>query len=241
MKYWIAVFIALIAVAAANPHKGKYNVESNLFGKQSPVKLLMEGVLENGKNVELATYVKVFNQVFPMLKAFTDAVNPEKGEAVKQYRYEWCLRDDRGDPYFCFNLVWNFIIGWQADQFHDDNRFYNLTVTPYAYMNADIKLTLEAPPSKLSFGPTFNFANFTAPLSFEMENKDTLCYAGSLSVAPITINTGITANFIECRITIPEDAQECEWGDPLSARFYQAHLNEGYHSVLLDRTCVHSG
>lgn len=236
---WIAIIIAMAAVVRAAGENGQYQIESDLFGKSSPIKLLMQGMLQDGQNTELSTYIKVFNQVFPLLKAFTSGA--KDGQAVKEYRYQWCYRDDRGNPYVCADFVWNFLIGWRANQFSDSVRFYNLTIVPYAIMNGQVTFSTESNPVKLSIGPAFNFLDFTAPLSFEMVNKDTLCYSGSMSISPITINAGVSASFLECRITIPEDVQECSWTNRLGARFFSAQLSDGYASTLLDRTCVHSG
>ena len=238
---FIAVLVCFSTLASAKGESGKYSVESDMFGKASPVKLLMEGLIENGSNVELSTYVKVFNQVFPLLKAFTDAADPSNGQAVKEYRYQWCLRDDRGDAIACADFVWNFVVGWRANQYHDDNRFYNLTVAPYADMNLVVNISTEADPFKLSIGPAIHFFNVEAPISFEMENKDTLCYSGMVHIDSINVEAGLAASFLECEVMIPEDRHTCNWSEKLSARFFKAKLNEAYTTVLLDRTCVNSG
>lgn len=238
---WIAIILSFAAIVNAAGENGKYEVEGEIFGKSSPIKLLMKGMIENGSNTELSTYIKVFNKVYPLLKAFTDSVDPSKGQAVKEFRYEWCLRTARGDNIFCIDAKWNFVIGWRADQFHDATRFYNLTVVPFAYMNAVVNISTQADPAKISFGPSFHFVDFQAPLSFEMENKDTLCYSGAFSIAPITVVAGLGASFIECEIMIPEDTHTCTWTERMGARLFSATLNEGYTSVLLPRTCVRSG
>lgn len=237
----IAVLVCFSAFANAGKESGKYSVEGDMFGKSSPVKLLMEGLIENGSNVELTTYVKVFNQVFPLLKAFTDAADPSKGKAVKEFRYQWCLRDTHGDTIFCVDTVWNFVVGWRANQFHDEKRFYNLTIAPYVDMNMVVNISTDSDPIKFSIGPAFHFFNFNAPLSFEMQDKDTLCYSGNLHIDPINVEAGLAASFLECQVMIPEDTHTCSWSEKLSARFFQAQLNDGYDSVLLARTCVKSG
>lgn len=239
--YCVVVILAMVTLASAAGEKGKFNIEGDVFGKSSPIKLLMEGVLSNGKNTELTTYVKVFNQVFPLLKAFTDSALAQNGQAVKEYRYQWCFRDTRGDPYFCADFLWNFVIGWRADQFNDAQRFYNLTITPYAFMDAQVTFSSQADPVKLAIGPSFNLLNFTAPVSFEMVNKDTLCYSGSMNLNPITIVAKVNAAFLECRVTIPEDTHQCDYTERIGARIYSAQISDGYRSSLLDRTCVKSG
>jgi hypothetical protein len=241
LVYCIAIVCCFIASAQAINERGRYNIEADLIGESSPIKLILEGMIENGANTELSTYIKVFNQVFPLLKAFTDAANPEKGNAVKTFRWEWCWRTGRGENIFCTDLVWNFVVGWRADQFHDEKRFYNLTVVPYAYMNAQMNISTQADPVKLSIGPHFQFVDFSAPLSFQMDNKDTLCYSGNLHIAPLTLTAGLGASFLECELMIPEDTHTCSWTEKLGARFFSAQLNDGYDSVLLERTCVHSG
>jgi hypothetical protein len=239
--FWIAIILAFSAVAQAGKVKGKFQVEEHLFSKSSPIKLLMEGLIENGSNTELSTYIKVFNQVFPLLKAFTDAVDPTRGEAIKTYKYEWCWRTDGGQTIGCFDLIWNFIIGWRADQFHDDKRFYNLTISPYAYMDVTTNVTTSTDPIQFNVGLVSKLVNFRAPLSFEMQDKDTLCYSGSLSVSPIILNAGVGLKFLECELMIPEDTHTCDWTERLGASFFYRELNEGYQTVLLDRTCVKSG
>ena len=238
--YCLVLIIAFTYTHAAGEN-GKYSVESDLFGKTSPIKLLMQGVLENGSNTELSTYIKVFNQVYPLLKAFSNSIDPTKGESIKEYQYQWCMRDTRGVNIFCVNLLWSFVVGWRATQFHDNNRFYNLTVTPYAFMRADINATTEQAPFKLSVGPRIEMVRFTAPLSFEMVNKDQLCFSGFMSMLPITIDAGASASFLQCEIMIPEDVQTCGWTERLGARFFSRKLTDGISSTILDRTCVKSG
>lgn len=220
---------------------GKYEVEGDLFGKSSPIKLLMQGAIENGSNTELSTYIKIFNQVFPLIKAFSNSLDPTKGEAIKEYQYQWCMQDTRGANVFCVNMIWSFIVGWRATQFHDDSRFYNLTITPYAEMRTLVNLTTEQAPFKVSLGSRIDMVGFNSPLSFEMVNKDQLCFSGYMTLKPITIDAGVSASFLQCEIMIPEDVQSCGWSERIGARFFSSKLNDGYSSTILDRTCVKSG
>lgn len=237
---YLAVVILVLAFVSAKHEKGKFEVEGNLFGEKSPIKLLMEGMIKDGSNTELMTYLKVFNQVYPLVKAFTDSVDPTRGEAIKEYKYQYCIRTQRGDNIACFDFVWNFVVGWRAEQFHDTARFYNLTVTPYAFMSAEMSVSTQADPAQINFGPKFNFVDFSAPLSFEMEDRETLCYSGALTIAPVVMDVGLSAKFLECEIMIPEDTHNCNWTERMGARFFYAELNDGYHSELLERTCIHA-
>ena len=243
MKIAIALLFVLsfASIAYATGENGKYEIESGIFGKESPIKLLMQGLIKDGDSTELNTYIKIFNQVFPLLKAFADPTKSGNGQAIKEFHYEWCLTGSKGQNIFCVDMSWNFVVGWRANQFHDDKRFYNLTVIPYAYMNSVFNFTTESDPIKLYIGPNFKFVDFHAPLSFEMENKDTLCYSGFVTVNPIVIDAGIGAKFLECQVMIPEDVQSCDWTAPIDARIFNFQLNDGYTTTLLDRTCVHSG
>ena len=218
-----------------------YEIENGLFGKDSPIKFLLKGIVENGDNKELTSYLKVFNQMFPLLKAFADPLSPGATSAIKEYQWSWCWRNQEGYALFCVNFVWQFVIGWQASQYHDDNRFYNLTIVPYAKMNANANVTTEQDPVKLNVGPWVRVINFEAPVSFEMVDKDTLCYAGYAKANPITIDAGFSASFLECEITIPEDTHHCDYTEALGAKFFHLELTDPYITVLLDRTCVHSG
>ena len=238
MKVILLVALFCLIAVSAKGENGKYSLEKEVFGADSPIKFLMEGLIEDGSNTELSSYIKVFNQVFPLVKALSSAADAASGQAVKEFRYNYCLRDNEGNEWLCFNAIWNFIVGWHADQFHDEKRFYNLTITPYASMTSDLTLSFFSGPAKIDVGPYFDFVNFTAPLSFEMEDRDTLCYDGNMNIHPITIETAVVAKFLECEVVIPEDTHTCDWDSGVGARIYQAQLNEGYHSVLLDRTCI---
>ena len=197
---------------------------------------LLQGAMKDPKGA-----LSLVNQILPIIKAFTNKVDPSSAKSVTSYTYQWCMQSTQGANIFCIDTTWNFVVGWRAFQFHDDNRFYNLTVTPFAYMQAIVNVTTEGDPVKFSIGPNFQLVNFQAPLSFEMVDKDTLCYSGTLAVNPVTIDAGLGARFLECQTIIPESQTSCSWTERLAARFFYSELNVGYYSSLLDRTCVHSG
>jgi len=234
----ILILLALICIATVT---AKLPIETEHLEQNSPLKMLMNGVLNGGNNNELSTYIKLFDQVFPMLKAITDSVDPSKGQSVQSFNYEWCLRDDTGNRIACLEATWIFIVGFTSSQYHDDKRFYNLTVTPYANMSVDLSVSSFTGPAKLSIGPYIDLISFRSPVSFEMENRNRLCYSGGLDVKPISVLTAAQAQFLECEMTIPEDTHRCNWDEGVGAKVHEAVLNEGYQSVLLQRTCVESG
>mmetsp|Transcript_23402 Transcript_23402/g.23354 ORF Transcript_23402/g.23354 Transcript_23402/m.23354 type:complete len:162 (-) Transcript_23402:49-534(-) len=157
---------------------------------------------------------------------------------VKQFDYQYCINDQQNKPVICFEAEWLFIIGFRSLQFHDEDRFYNLTVTPYATMTANFSLNSLTGPARLSIGPSLEFVHFRLPLSFEVEDKDKFCYAGNLQIDPISILTSAKAEFLECEITIPEETTRCNWDEGVGARINNALLTDGYESTLLDRVCM---
>ncbi|CAI2377080.1 unnamed protein product [Moneuplotes crassus] len=212
----------------------------NILMEGSPIRTLVDGVLKDGSSSELTTYIELFNQFYPFLKTLTDSIDPSTGEILKHVDYSYCFYDDHKNPVLCFTADWTFIIGFHSEQFSDDDRFYNLTVTPYATMHVDFSVNTYTGPAKIAVGPSIEFVHFRAPISFELETRDKFCYSGDLNIKPISLLTTATAEFLECEITIPEETTRCQWDEGVGAKIFEVLLTEGYGSTLLDRVCFDS-
>lgn len=238
----VILLIALLCLSAVTASKVETTSPGldDILAEGSPIRTLIDGVLDNGSSSELSTYIGLFNQFYPVLKTLADSVDPEKGEMLKQFDYRYCINDNFNKPVICFDAVWTFIIGFHSEQFADENRFYNLTISPYATMHADFSVSTFTGPARVLLGQNFEFVHFRAPFSFEVETRDKLCYAGDLHIKPINTVTAVRAQFLECELTIPEETHRCSWDEGVGALIQEHVLTEGYESTLLDRVCITS-
>ena len=228
----ILAFVVLLSIVSSSTAVSLMDMESIDTLTSNPLlKNIISSAMEDPKGA-----LELFNKILPMVKAFTENVDPMNTQSVNTYTYQWCLQSGQGYNVFCVDLTWRFIIGWRALQFTDDQRLYNLSVVPFAYMDVITNLTTEGDPVKFSIGPDIKFVHFQAPLSFELVDRNTVCYDGNLAIDPINVDAGIGATFLECEVMIPEDVQRCGYTEQIGARIFTADLNEGYYSSLLDRT-----
>ena len=165
MRIVIAVFLACVFVSSY-AKSSEFSVEQAIFGEESPIKMIMKGLLEEGKMSEVATYISLANKAFPLLTAKADSKG--NGLNVLSAQYTYCVFAGGEHDNWCFKFDWSIIIGFESSQFSDDDRFYNLTVAPFARINLNSNISYNIAPFSLAISPSFNIFDWSAPLSFEI-------------------------------------------------------------------------
>ena len=228
----ILALVLMFSVSAV-----EWEVEQNLFGEQSPLAILLKGAIEGKSQQELTSYLKVANQLFPLLTA-KKSQDSDSALAAWEYTDNYCFWNGGSHNNFCFYYSWKILVGWNAEQYADDSRFYNLTVTPFASAFLTTNVTWNAAPWSVHVSPYFDLLDFRAPIGVEIVNSQTFCYSGQASLQPIHLGSYLGTSWLQCQADITEqESGSCDFSPLVSARFWKLDFNKAWSANFLEEHC----
>ena len=125
----IIVFILILCCLYAKESKGLELAD------------IVQALVKTGNQKDLSSLAGIVKNLFP--DYFEQP--SKKGNKLKSTLYTKCLYSNGPTNQLCVNLDLTLTVGWEAEQYTDNLRIYNLTIIPYADVSLDFNITLNTP------------------------------------------------------------------------------------------------
>lgn len=230
----LAILIAAVLGASIvqKDNKVQFEVDTN---EESPVGFTMKGFLnpENDDESNVETFFRLAEQLIPLAQS---SISDKKGPSNLQWYRRWCFGNLGGAISACAYANAELWIGWRVNHTGDLGS-YDVTYTPFSYMQAGVNISASSYPAEVSYGGYLSAYSVELPINLQISQQQ-ICWSGIFNFYPTSAFTAINTNLLQCQRSIPELTDwACSRVQGVQFRHLTFEFFDGFSQSLLPFDC----